>query len=376
MKIGIISPNFLEPHAWMASAYKTAHILKQEGYTVSVLTTQTKESKRYERISGIPVYRVPCFMLPDPINVAIPFGFFFSLYRFIRRESCDTYIVNKHMFITSWGVLLLRLMGKQVILQTDTFPGVNWFTRNAFVNSILWLYARTIGWCILKLSSQVVVLYSQLQHVGRKLLLKKIHVIHNGVDSEFFDQQQPAKDILALKKNKTLITFIGRLDAVKGYDTLLQVVQQFSTKKNIHFLFVCGNKHKELQKTLQKKHRNATFLGFRKDIASILKASDIYVLPSYNEGLPNTLMEAMSCKIPCIASRVGGVSDLITDKKNGLLIKRQEPKALGQALQKLIDNSHLREIYGKAGYERIQKAFSFTHIRKGWKHLLEQGGNK
>ena len=85
-KICIIAPNFLEPHSWMVSAYKTAKILENKGHEVVVLTSKTKESKRYEEIGTIRVYRMPCIFIPDPFNYTITPLQTIYLLKLIKKE--------------------------------------------------------------------------------------------------------------------------------------------------------------------------------------------------------------------------------------------------------------------------------------------------
>ena len=369
IKVCIVAPNFLEPHAWMVSAYKTAKLLSQNGFQVVVLTSKTKGSKSFEKIGNIKVYRAPCLFIGDPFNYTfVPF-FTSHLKKLIEREKPDVFINNKYMFWTSLSAIYLKIKGEKVITQTDTFPGINWFARSKLLNTFMWIYSRTFGKLILKISDKVVILHEKLMSTAKKLKLD-YKVIHNGIDLKKFKNVRPAKDILKIKNNKLLVTYIGRLDAVKGYDILLKAIEKIQNK-NLHFLFVCGNKYPRKRKYLQARYKNATFLGFRKDIPEILAASDIYVLPSFAEGLPNTLMEAMASKLPCIASNVGGIKVLIKDKENGFLVRPGNHKQIKEKIELLAKNKKLREGFGKKSEEKIKKGFSFKSIAKEWLKILK-----
>ena len=372
MKVCIISPNFLEPKAWMVSAYKTALLLKRAGFDVVVLTSKTEGSLAYEEVESVKVFRMKCFFVPDPFNYTVTPGLFFRLLYLVHHEKPDVFIVSKYMFFTSLSVFLLKLLGKKVVLQTDTFPGIVWFAPSKVLNAFMWVYSRTIGRIILKLSDCVVLLHEGLIPTAKKLKLN-YSVIHNGVDLKEYDDALPSQEVLALKKDKVLVTYVGRLDAVKGYDILLQVAKVLEWNKELHFLFVCGDKNPELRAKLQKEHgENVTFWGFRKDIPQILKATDIYVLPSHAEGLPNTLMEAMSAGCACIASEVGGVPYLLTDKVNGFLVQPGNSDELQLALVQLVYDAELRYFLGMGSHQTIKEGFSWDVISKQWEDLLEQ----
>jgi len=368
MKICIIAPNFLEPHAWMVSAYKTAKLLSKTGFQVVVLTSKTKGSKGFERIGNIEVYRMPCIFIPDPFNYTITPFLIFHLNKIIKKENPDAFIVNKYMFYTSLSAIYLKLIGKKVIVQTDTFPGINWFARSKVLNAGMWIYSRTLGKLILRIVDKVVLLHEGLVETAKRLKLD-YKVIHNGVEMAKFAHAKPAEDILKIKGRKILVTYIGRLDAVKGYDILLKAAEK--TNKNIHFLFVCGEKYPKKRAELQEKHGNATFLGFRKDIPKILAATDIYVLPSFAEGLPNTLMEAMAAGKASIASNVGGVKILIEDNKTGILVGKGDWKQLKDKIIMLAKSKKLRESLSKNARKKIEKEFSFKVIAKDWAKLMQ-----
>ena len=167
MKILIIAPNFLEPHAWMVSAYKTAKLLNKR-HEIIVLTSKTKESKKYEEIEGIKIHRMPCFFIGDPFNCTATPGMVFKLMKIIKKENPDKIIVNKNLFYTSFSIMWLKLFTKKkVYCQIDTFPGINWFAPSKILNSILKIYSRTIGMLPLKPSDKVIILHEGLIPIAK-----------------------------------------------------------------------------------------------------------------------------------------------------------------------------------------------------------------
>jgi len=100
------------------------------------------------------------------------------------------------------------------------------------------------------------------------------------------------------------------------------------------------------------------FLGERNDVTAQLDAADIFVLSTYWEGLPVSILEAMRAGLPVIASDVGGISEMVTDGTNGFLTRVADPQHLGQKLQSLIDQQELRLKMGKASRQRWEQDFS------------------
>ena len=108
-----------------------------------------------------------------------------------------------------------------------------------------------------------------------------------------------------------------------------------------------------------------TFPGFCEDVFSVLLTADVFVLPSLHESSPNALIEAMGIGMPCIASDVGGIIDLIENEKNGIRIPSQNPEALTAALHRVLTEPDFAVVLGKNARATIQKKFdSETSIRK------------
>ena len=103
---------------------------------------------------------------------------------------------------------------------------------------------------------------------------------------------------------------------------------------------------------------NVKFLGRRNDIASVLRDSHVVCLPSYREGLPKALLEALSCGRPIITTDVPGCREVCNDGVNGLLVPARDSIALSQAIEKLVLNAEMRQAMGRAGRLRAETEFS------------------
>jgi glycosyltransferase involved in cell wall biosynthesis len=365
MKVLLIAPYFFEKHRWMISAYKTAfHLAKK--HQVIVLTTG---SPRYEILNeNLRIYRMPDYFIPDPVNYSIVPTLPFSLLRILRKERPQACLVSKHMFGTSFAVFYLRLFGFPVATITDTFPGMNWHPRKWWVDLVMRIYAWCIGLPILRTSSKVVLLHEGLVPLAKRLKLR-YQVIHNGVDLETYIQAKPAND-LATQENIITITYIGRLESVKGFDDLLAVAKRMvESQDNIRFLFV-GDSGRAKDYLDRYKHPRILFLGHRNDVPNILKSTDIFVLPSYAEGLPNALMEAMAAGVACVASNVGGVQILLKHQISGMLFTPGDQAILESILQDLIKNPEKRKLLGNAAFEVIKHGYDWRVILNQYNDLL------
>ena len=158
---------------------------------------------------------------------------------------------------------------------------------------------------------------------------KNSKVIPTGIDIAKYAKAKPAHD---LKLKKPVVTFIGRLIEVKGLKYLLEAMPGV----NATLLIVGdGPQRKELE---EKAGANVVFAGWRKDVAEVLAASDVFVLPSLSEGLPVALLEAFASGKPCIVTDIGLP---VTDGKTALVVKPKNAAALAKALNKVLADKSL-----------------------------------
>jgi glycosyltransferase involved in cell wall biosynthesis len=365
MRILLVAPYFYDSFAGkisMGSAVMAAQQLSRR-HEVLVVTTGREKSK--EVVSQrLTVLSAPGVLLPDPINYVISPQALMLVARQIRIFQPDLVIVNKFMFFTSFAAPLAKWMGKPTIFVTDTYPGLNWFPRNRFVAAVMWLYARALGVPLLRSVDKVVVLHEGLTDIAEKYKLNYL-VIHNGKDLSEADAAPPAAD-LDKTADEVWISYVGRLESVKGYDFLLEAVEPLHDRYPNLKTFYIGASVPEGLPTPPGVH----FLGFRNDVFSVLKKMDIFCLPSLNEGLPNSLMEAMSVRCACIASRVGGVPYLIEHEKSGLLVPPRDPQALREAIARLIENPDERIKLGESARSTIEARFNWARIIESYEDLF------
>jgi glycosyltransferase involved in cell wall biosynthesis len=374
MRILVIAPSYAE-NAWMVSSRKTAEMLVNNcKYDVTVITSNVGNYPKEEVINGVKVIRFKTWFIPDPFNYAIPFGLFKWLRK--HRDEFDIFIVNKYMFYTSLSAIYLKMLKKKVIVQTDTFPGINWFhPKSKILNAGMWIYSRTIGKWVLKSADKVVLLHDLNIPYAEKMHLDW-SVIPNAVDIRLYENAEPAKDILEIKKNGNYnVVWIGRLDKIKGYEIYLKIAEMFNTEireNNLNFIMVCGNKYPEKLSELKKQYPYVHFFSHRTDIPNVLKACDINMLTSYDEGLPNTIIEAMACALPIISTNVGGVPTLVDKDVNGYLFNPSEWFALAFALLHLSCNKRKMSDMGMKSYDIAKEKYDYKIVADKWQKLIEE----
>ncbi len=183
-----------------------------------------------------------------------------------------------------------------------------------------------------------------------------------------------------LPKNKQkIILAIGSLDRYehKGFDNLLDILPPLAAKFPEWKLKIVGQGEKGqaylLDKVNQLELQNfVEFLGFRNDVDNLMKTSEIYVLPSRYEGLPMVLIEAMSQGMACIAYDCKtGPSDIISNKRNGLLIENQNKMAMQNGLQELMSDPQLRKSLAENALQSME-GFQIDTVLIKWETLFKE----
>lgn len=192
----------------------------------------------------------------------------------------------------------------------------------------------------------------------------KTQTVYNGVDPSAFSSQpdrQTVRKELGTTQGPVLVT-IGRLADQKGHRYLLQALPRLlETWPQLCCLFVGEG---ELRDALHHMaidlgvEQACRFVGVRADIADILAAADLFVLPSLSEGFPFVLLEALAMGCPIVASRVNGIPELIEEGKTGFLVPAREPQALALAIQKLLNDPAAASRMGAAGRTVVREQFT------------------
>ncbi len=196
--------------------------------------------------------------------------------------------------------------------------------------------------------------------------------IYNGVDThKFHPDREAARQRLRDQgvDRRFVVGAVGRLEVVKNQVELVRAYAQRCARSEDFMahsalcLLGDGSQRDALQREAHKAGvaGSTFFLGARDDVAQLLPGLDVFVLPSLNEGISNTLLEAMACGVPVVASRVGGNAELFVDGQHGTLYETGDDDALGAALMRYFDNPAMRE--ERAGQARAHVASTFSLAR-------------
>ncbi|MGI6723472.1 MAG: glycosyltransferase family 4 protein [Arcobacteraceae bacterium] len=232
------------------------------------------------------------------------------------------------------GMPLMEATGKKFILLKFIERLTYLFSTNLFCNS-----------------------FGLKKFINENLTKKDVKVIAqgsiNGVDTELFkntktlDEKELIRDKFKIDKKDFVITFVGRIVKDKGINELIEAFINLSKKYNNLKLLLVGDYEEHLNpiknenKILIDSLDSIITVGFQNDIRDFLSITDLFVLPSYREGLPNSLIEAGSFGIPLLATNINGCNEIIDDGITGILVEKKSAKKLEEAIDKLLEDKEL-----------------------------------
>jgi glycosyltransferase involved in cell wall biosynthesis len=192
---------------------------------------------------------------------------------------------------------------------------------------------------------------------------EKLLTIHSGVDVQQFlsanGRGVQKRRSLGLKPTDAVIGFVGWLLPIKGPEYLLKAMNTVWPEKPDTALVLVGKGDLDVELRAEALAKNVNgkvkFLGWRPDINELMPIFDMLVLPSLNEGMGRVLVEAMAAGKPVVASRVGGIPDLVKDGETGYLVPPADERALAEAILKLLNDRDRAKVMGQRGKERCQQ---------------------
>lgn len=218
-----------------------------------------------------------------------------------------------------------------------------------------------------------------LQQIG--IPAEKVVRIANGMPLDDFSRRYDRAGIkseLDWSVQAIVVTFVGRLVHAKGVDWLLEVWQHVSRHCAHARLLIVGDgvERAALEAQVQALgiRETLTFVGKQPDVFKFLAATDIFVLPSRQEGTSNALLEAMSQGLPVVVADdlLGGNRGVVDDRQDGYVVKFGDSRALIQVLRQLLQDERLRQEMGKRARRKIEEAFSIESVANQYRALYQE----
>lgn len=200
-----------------------------------------------------------------------------------------------------------------------------------------------------------------------------VRQIYNGVDTELF-RPGPERLPVTVPDGAVVIGLVARLDTIKDPVTLARAFAQLARTENV-FLAVIGDG--PLRDETEGEIRAAGLSerlwmpGARDDVPQLMRAFDVFALPSLNEGICNTILEAMATGLPVVATRVGGNPELVQEDRSGRLFEPGDAETLAAHLRDYVRDTSLRQRHGAAGRQRALVNFSMQAMVDAYQNLYD-----
>lgn len=205
---------------------------------------------------------------------------------------------------------------------------------------------------------------------------KSIMVIPNGIDTTRFTpgpRNGALLDLLPEGFGRKILISVGRLAEAKDQLTLLSAIEILKKQgRNIYLILIGdGEMRKPLETEIVNKKLTdcVNLVGSRSDIDQLLPGADVFILSSKREGFPMSILEAMAAGLPVIATKVGGIPEVIQDGQNGILVPPQDPVSLANAICRVLDDSEYAGNLGQEARLTIEKNYSLKTITDAYTKL-------
>lgn len=353
--------------------FDEAKAFVDKGLEVHIITQHNQNTPYEEIVEGMHVHRFR-WLEPRKFRALVHFrglkdnirlltyiiSLFFKLIRVIFKYKIN--IVHAHSTIPT-GFLAVII---SKIFRVPSFVTAHGMDINNFENSLI--FKRIISFTLNNCYKTIAVsgdLADKMKQLG--VNEDKILVLRNAVDINRF---KPINGKIFLKddfkKDDVVILFVGYLDTFKGIFELIDAFFEiYKENKSIKLLIVgSGPKYNELKRKVSKLGLDDS-VKFKGKIAhdvihQYYQAADIFTLPSYSEGLPLSILEAMASNTSVIASNVGGIPEIIEDGKSGFIVPPKNIEVLIEKLDVLINNTKLRESFAKNSLKMVQNNFNIN----------------
>ncbi|MCM8772865.1 MAG: glycosyltransferase [Candidatus Omnitrophica bacterium] len=291
----------------------------------------------------------------------------FRLIKILKREKPN--ILHTFMFTSNfWGRIAGIICKIPVIIASERSLDLwkKWY--HLFIDKIL-----------LKFTKKIVCNSEEVKNIYLKRLnasIEKVDVIYNGIEIEKYEKDEIEFDDLKKEfgiENEKIVLTGGRLSFEKNLETFLYVSKRVKEEfEEVKFLIVGeGPERGKLERLIQNLglEKDIIFTGFRQDLPKLIKISDIIVLISLWEGMPNLILEGMACKKPVICSEYGGGKEIIDDGINGFLVKPKDIEDISKKILFLLQNPEICKSMGEKNYLLVKKNFSVEKMIENYQNF-------
>lgn len=337
-------------------AYEMSKLQAKMGHNVVVYTTKTNSESEVERLDGFQVIRFK--PLIKIFGNSITISMFNKLTQ--NKNRFDIIHAHSHLFFSTNLCALIRKVGMSPLVITN--HGLNsqtapeWFQNLYTATGAKWTFGK----------ADKIICYTEAEKqelIDLGINPQKIVVIHNGIDTDLFVPRKKGS------QNNIQLLWIGRFIHGKGVDHLVDAFKIINIKHpDIKLLLVGRGPERELIKRkigelgLDMSISIKDFIS-NSDIAKLYQNSNVFVLPSLEEGVPRTILESMSCGVPVVCSELPQLVDIV--EGCGFLVPKKDSQAIADRVLEILSDSSLAKKMGENGREKVIRNYS-------WKDTVEK----
>lgn len=298
-----------------------------------------------------------------------------NLMKVLRTDEIDVIHCN-----TPIGGVLGRLCGKKAKVRKIIYTahGFHFYKGAPLLNQTL---LKWIEMLLAHYTDAIITINQEDYLSAQKFKLRnegKVYYVPGvGIDTSIISKKKSKRkdllDEIKAENDSILMISVGDLNKNKNNEVIIKALGLIGNIK-VHYI-LCGlGDEKDKLKSLAKKNNlegNIHFFGYRNDIPELLKSCDIFVMPSYREGLSRSVMEAMSAELPCIVSKIRGNVDLIFEDSGGYLCDPDNINGFAKAINTLIENPSLRNAMGIYNLKKITQ-FDVENVKLSMKRIYSE----
>lgn len=337
--------------------------LPPEFQSVGVMMCESWTGRELEK-RGIPVTVLP-------LTRSFDFGWVLRFAKFIREQKIDA--IQSHEFTANvYATAAAKITGVPIVCTTH---GKNYWPH-AYYRRAAYRWVARNARAFVAVSTDL----GQFAASTLGIAPERVKVIRNGIDVERFARDAQARASvraeLGLIESQPLLLACGELSEVKGHEWLVRAARALVDRRPDAVIAIAG--HGALRESLEALAATlglgaqVRFLGFRRDVPALLSAADVFVMPSLSEGLPLAILEAMAARVAIVATRVGGMPELIRAGETGWLVEPRDAEGLGRALIVAVEDAAARQRITDNSFELVSRDYALRETVNAYAALYEE----
>ncbi len=379
MRLLFITP-FFHPHRGGTELYAEgllSHLVSNSPQLeVDGLCYNTDKAPEFEKYKGLDIYRVPCLkIIPGQFVVPKLIPLIKTLFK-LSKNKYSHVLTQTRIFDTCWWVwLYAKLVGAKSIFIGHGADFVH--HSSSLVEIVARIVDRTLAPFFVRFYSKVVVISSATKYFYQERLgIKNLTLIYGGLDTAQFAGKITSARIIPnigrhIDDNEVLVAFVGRLIWAKGVDLMYEAFKGVTSTKDssVNLVFAgVGDLQKSLEDKVSKDglQNRVFFTGLLdpEEVRDLLAMTDIFVNPSFNEGLPRAVLEAAAAGCFVIATDVGSTGEIIQDGNTGMLLESNSVDSMEKALLWYLDHPEEAVKMANSAQVYVRKFFDWSVVSR------------